>query len=204
MQSESVKKLIPEVRVEHSRPLPRNRGPGTEAYTLTEAEKTATKDWSPAELSSVGRKGMRRAVDARVAWFGIIRDVKEDQDADTTTLLVEMKYFDGFTDRHLQIVSIYGAGDFTARIPGTGYKLKMLSLVRVYGKVTVEHKGIPEVAADFVRSWNWKLLSFMPYGTDHSNQKWAKLRNIIDDRNVYDSNPNEAYYEKLLGKRPAE
>jgi hypothetical protein len=115
-----------------------------------------------------------------------------------------MKYFDGLTDLHLQIVSMSGAGDFTVKIPGTGHKLKALSLVRVYGKVSAEREGMPEVSADFVRSWDWKLFAFMPYGKDRSNPKWVKLRKIEDELDVYDSNPTNAYYEKLLGKRSAD
>ncbi len=44
----------------------------------------------------------------------------------------------------------------------------------------------------------------MPYGKDRSNEKWVKLRKIENDLDVYTSNPNDAYYANLLGKRPAE
>jgi len=196
----------PPVRVEHSKPAPRDRGLGTQAYAPTEAEKAAIKDWKPAELNSGSDKVEKLVgnIDKRVAWFGIVREVKEDKGADATELLVEMKYFDGLTDLHQQIVSISGAGDFTVKIPGTGHKLKPLSLVRVYGKVATEREGLPEVSADFVRSWDWKLFAFMPYGKDRSNPKWVKLRKVEDELDVYDSNPTNAYYEKLLGKRSAD
>jgi hypothetical protein len=194
------------VRVEHSKPLPRDTGLGTQAYAPTDAEKTAIKEWKSAELNSGTDKveNLLGNVDKRVAWFGIIREVREDKESDTTRLVVEMKYFDGLTDLHLQIVSINGAGDFAVKVPGTGHTLKTLSLVRVYGKVTGEREAMPEVAADFVRSWDWKLFAFMPYGKDHSNPKWVKLRKVEDELDVYDSNPTNAYHEKLLGKRSAD
>jgi hypothetical protein len=191
------------VRVEHSKRLPRGRGLGTQTYAPTDAEKAATKGWKADELDPGGAlEKLTGNIDKRIAWFGIILEIKEDKESDTTRLVVEMKYFDGLTDLHLQIVSINGAGDFAVVIPGTGHKLKSLSLVRVYGKVAAEPEGgIPEVSADFVRSWDWKLFAFMPYGKDHSNPKWVKLRRIENELDVYDSNPTNAYYEKLLGKR---
>ena len=194
------------VRVEHSKPQPRNRGLGTQKYAPTEAEKAAIKDWKEAELGSGGDRAEKLTgnVGKRIAWFGIVREVQEDKESDSTRLLVEMKYFDGLTDLHLQIVSINGGGDFAATISGVGHKLKPLSLVRVYGKVAGEPDGVPEVAADFVRTWDWKLFAFMPYGKDHSNPKWVKLRKIEDELDVYDSNPRDSYYEKLLGKRSSD
>jgi hypothetical protein len=194
------------VRVEHSKPLPRGLGLGTQTYAPTDAEKAATKGWKATELNTGGDavEKLTGNIDQRIAWFGIIREIKEDKESDTTRLVVEMKYFDGLTDLHLQIVSINGAGDFAVIIPGTGHKLKPLSLVRIYGKVAAEPDGVPEVAADFVRSWDWKLFAFMPYGTDHSNPKWVELRKIEDEQDVYDSNPANAYYEKLLGTRAAD
>jgi hypothetical protein len=194
----------PAVRVEHSKPLPRGQGLGTMTYSLTDAEQAGTQGWKPEELSGANMsEKLTGNLDKRIAWFGIIREIMEDKDSDSTRLLVEMKYFDGLTDLHQQIVSINGAGDFAVKIPGTGHKLKPLSLVRVYGKVASEKDGVPEVAADFLRSWDWKLFAFMPYGKDHGNPKWVKLRQIPED-DVYDANPREAYYEALLGKRPKE
>ena len=53
-----------------------------------------------------------------------------------------MKYFDGFTDVHLHVVSIFGAGDFRAVLRGTGHKIKRLSLARVYGKVATQEDNM--------------------------------------------------------------
>jgi hypothetical protein len=69
-------------------------------------------------------------------------------------LLVEHKYFDGLCDPDLQIVSVYGAGDFTASIRAEADKIPMLSLVRVYGKVSKAKDGTPRVEADYVRVWD--------------------------------------------------
>src|SRR6186713_623022 len=102
----------PAMRVEHSKPLPRGGNLGTQRYAPTAAEKAVINDWKPAELASGGAKVEKLTgnVDQRVAWFGIVREVKEDKEANKTQLVVEMKYFDGLTDMHLQIVSIMEPG----------------------------------------------------------------------------------------------
>lgn len=193
----------PAMRVEHSKPLPRGGNLGTQRYAPTAGEKAVINDWKPPELASGSAKieKLTGNVDQRVAWFGIVREVKENMEASKTQLVVEMKYFDGLTDMHLQIVSINGAGDFEVTIPGVGHKVKPLSLVRVYGKVAAERDGVPEVSAEFVRAWDWRQFAFMPYGKDRSNPKWVKLRKVEDELDVYTSNPTDVYYEKLLGKR---
>jgi hypothetical protein len=191
------------VVVEHSKPIPRTRsGLGTTRYSRTPAEAKSTQAWSDAELKS-GRpdtSSLKGLVGKRIAWFGIVREVVEETAKNETRLTVEMKYFDGLTDLHQQIVSIFGAGDFHVVIPGTGHAIKRLSLVRVYGEVASETDGIPTVAAQFVRVWDWKLFAFMFYGKDQSNPRWVKLRQV-DTFSVYSSAPNEDYYELRLGKR---
>ena len=191
------------VYVEPSKPTSRGDMLSTQAYTPTKLEKGATKDWTEKELESGSPEvqTLKGKNDRRIAWFGIVRDIKEDKQKKQTRVLVEMKYFDGMTDLHLQIVSLSGAGDFRVLIPGVGHKLKNLSLVRIYGKVTGEAEGVPLVSADYVRSWDWGLFAFMPYGRDNSNPKWANLRKVrVDDMRVYSSRPNRQYYEDRLGK----
>ena len=193
--------------VEHSKPLPRGDVLGTQAYAPTKLEKEATKDWTKEELGSGSPevKTLKGNKDHRIVWFGIVRDIKEDKQKKQTRLLVEMKYFDGMTDLHLQVVSLAGAGEFLAVIPGVGHKLKNLSLVRVYGKVTGETKGVPLVSAAYVRSWDRGLFAFMPFGDDKSNPQWVKLRKVkAGDMDVYSSNPDRQYYEDRLGKRALE
>jgi hypothetical protein len=194
----------PTVRVEHSKPSPAPAiGLGTQFYRPTEVEKERTKGWKREELES-GKPDvttLHGAAGRRVAWFGIVREVREDTAAGATRLLVEMKYFDGLTDTHQQIVSLYGAGDFRADVTGVGHKIERLDLVRVYGTVMKEKDGVPEVAAEYVRCWGWGGFAFMDYGEDKSNPEWVKLRRAKEEEDVYASRPDRAYYEGLLGKR---
>lgn len=193
----------PETRVEQSEPLvapmPMR---DTMEYQATAAEKEASKDWKKAELASgaPGIDGLQNKVGQRVCWFGIVREVREDKEKNETLVLAEMKYFDGQIDVHLQVVSIFGAGDFRAALRGTGHKIKPLCLARFYGKVTKEEGGIPLVAADYVRVWDWGLFAFVDYGKDKGNPKWRKLRTVADDE-VYSDQPDDAYYEERIGKR---
>jgi hypothetical protein len=206
------------VLVEHSQPLPRGGpGLGTRAYVPLPDEAQAIKGWSEEELNSGSpeTKSLHGRVGKRVAWFGIVRNVEEHKNRRETVLDVEMKFFDGFTDAHQQVVSLYGVGDFHVVIPGTGYRIKRLALVRVYGTVlndsglndSGEHEsgmrepgGVPVVSPEFVRVWDWKLFAFMPYGKDHSNPNWVKLRKM-DESRIYSSRPDVAYYEQILGSR---
>lgn len=188
-------------RVEHSKSLSRDGAAlGTSVYEPTAAEKRVVKNWTEEELAtgSPDTNSLSGLKGRRVRWFGVVRTVTENAKENETRLLVEMKYFDGLTDLHLQVVSINGAGDFQVVIPETGHKLKPLSLVRVYGKVTGEAAGIPTIAADYVRAWSWGQFTFMPYGQDHSNAEWVKLRKTAAD-DVYTSAPSRKYYEQLLG-----
>jgi hypothetical protein len=192
----------PPVRVEHSKSLPRPEGGlATQFYEATDSEKAVTKDWKPRELAATTDKVLLKdvAVGQRVGWFGIVREMREEGAMESTHLLVEMKYFDGLTDTHQQIVSICGGGDFVVVIPGKGYKIRTLELVRVYGTVSKVDGGVPHVAAEYVRCWDWGQFAFMNYGKDKGNEKWAKLRQI-DPMDAYDSAPNDRYYEQRLGK----
>jgi hypothetical protein len=189
--------------VEHSKPLVRTTaGLGTTFYAMSPAEKKATNGWSEQELSSGSPKTttLKGAIGRRIAWFGIVREVVQDKTKNETRLSVEMKYFDGLTDLHLQIVSMFGAGDFRVVIPGMEHRIKKLSLVRVYGKVVSELDGLPVVSAQYVRVWDWKLFAFMPYGNDKSNPQWVKLRQVGKD-DFYSSGPDDRYYEERIGSR---
>ena len=189
--------------VEHSKPIA-HTGPdlGTTFYAPSPTEKKATKDWGDQELKSgtPETQTLKGRIGQRIAWFGIVRDVVEDKAKKETRLNVEMKYFDGFTDLHQQIVSIFGAGDFRVLIPGTGHRIKNLSLVHVYGKVEGEASGVPVVGAHFVRVWDWKLFAFMAYGNDNSNPKCVKLRKVGKD-DIYSAGPDDRYYKDRLGSR---
>jgi hypothetical protein len=191
------------VRVEHSKSLPPpGNSLGSKFYTPTKIEQQQTKAWKPAERNSgsAASAKLAGASGRRVSCCGIVREVKEDKQKSETSLLVEMKYFDGLMDTHQMIVSIKGGGDFRVTIPGTGHKIKRLSLVRVYGKVTAAAGKPPTVTADYVRCWDWGQFAFMAYGTDKSNPKWVKLRKVSADE-IYSSRPTNRYYEQRLGKR---
>jgi len=193
----------PTVRVEHSKSLPPPGDTlGSKFYTPTKTEQARTKAWKPDERNSGSATSAKIAGKSgrRVSWCGIVREVREDKKTSETRLLVEMKYFDGLTDAHQMIVSINGGGDFRVTIPGTGHKIKRLSLVRVYGTVHDAAGKPPTVAAEFVRCWDWGQFAFMPYGKDTSNPKWVKMRKVPADE-IYDSRPKQRYYEQRLGKR---
>jgi hypothetical protein len=189
--------------VEHSKPIARtSAGLGTTRYHPTPTETAATKSWSKEDLNSGAPQitTLKVKPGTRIAWFGIVRHVDEDKTKNETRLTVEMKYCDGLTDLHLQIVSLYGAGDFKVIIPKTGHGIKKLSLVRVYGQVVGDPNSVPLVEARFVRDWDWKLFAFMPYGEDKSDPQWVKLRKVGND-DVYSDEPDEQYYEARLGPR---
>lgn len=135
-----------------------------------------------------------------VGWFGIVREVSHDNKSKHTRMLIEHKYFDGLTDLHLQVVSIYGAGDFAVQFSNKVENVLPLSLVRVFGKVSKGKDNIPEIAPEYVRVWDWGLFTFMDYSIDKSNPKWVKLRTVSGER-VYSSRPTKKYYEDRLGKR---
>ena len=158
------------------------------------AEEAAQDPFSEKDYTLTGKTGKP------VGWFGIVREKKFDEKRNATKLLLEMKYFDGMTDLHIHVVSIYGAGDFTAELPGKADVLAMLDLVRIYGKVAREEKGIPEVAPEYVRVWDWGLFTFMDYGKDKSNPQWVKLRKVTGP-DVYSPRPTKKFYEDRLGPR---
>lgn len=138
--------------------------------------------------------------DKFIGWFGIVRGIEEDKTTNTTSLLVENKYFDGLTDTHIMALSFNGGGDFSARLSGIGLGVKELSLVKVYGVVQSETDSIPEIKAEYVRQWDWGKFTFlMIYGKQKGNTKWQKLNKAGEK--IYNPFPDQKYYEDRLGKR---
>jgi hypothetical protein len=135
-----------------------------------------------------------------VAWFAIVREASFNNQAQRTELLLEHKYSDDLTDAHLQVVSLYGAGDFRAILTGKPGHIPPLGLVRIYGVLSIGADGLPVIAVDYARVWDWGLFTFMDYGIDKSNPKWVALRHVTSEQ-IYSSRPNLEYYEQRLGKR---
>lgn len=192
--------------VEHAQALP-NPEPGTLAtsvYKPSEKEKDFFSKLSNEEqttgsvlhdYSITGKTG------TYIGWFGIVRNIEENQAANETKILVEHKYFDGLTDTHIMALSFNGGGDFTANLSGTGLGIKNMSLVKIYGVVKGEINKIPEVEAEYVRHWDWGKFTFlMAYGTQKGNTKWKKI-NKVKASDIYDPFPDQRYYEDRLGTR---
>lgn len=139
-----------------------------------------------------------------IAWFGVVRKIEEDADRNTTRLLVEHKHTTGLRDLHQQVVSAHGSGDFEVELSGRGLGLRLLALVRVYGRVAKSADGPPRVeAVTFVRHWDWGSWAFIgALGPDASNPEWKKLSTMTDNDRVYSANPGPSYYRKRLGARP--
>jgi HEAT repeat protein len=141
-----------------------------------------------------------------VAWFGIVREIVEDQARKQTVLTVEHKYFDGVTHQELLYVSFNGSGDFQAIIPGIGHQIGPLSLVRIYGTVSpAKDQQLPRVDAVFVRDWHWDTFTFSEaYGKQRGSEKWRELNHVHLDY-IFSPNPaspNGGYYRARLGDRP--
>jgi len=140
--------------------------------------------------------------DKYVSWFAIVREVNKDQTVPNRYhLLLEQKYFDGMTDCHIMLVSVSGSGDFMASVDADGTQsIPLFSLIRVYGKVTEEAGGLPQVSADYIRVWPWFAFTLTDLGgTDHSNPKWRKLCKLCKSGRVYKPYPTEEYYLSVLG-----
>jgi hypothetical protein len=134
--------------------------------------------------------------DKLVAWFGILRE--RTAKGATDTWLIEHKYYDGLNDFHIQLASLFGAGDFTITAADPKAQLQRHALVRVISTVTEEKDGVPHVKPEYIRVWNLGDYTFMDYGVDASNERWVKLRQKMNL--VYSPTPTVEYYEKLLGK----
>jgi len=202
------------VRAEDPKPIPvefikdkpeRQSGLGTKSYAPSTKEQPFFKKLAKEEVATgglIGEYDIAEKDKAYVGWFGIIREIRENKEKGETELVLEHKYFDGLTDLHILAISFNGSGDFKATLPGVGYKLKSLALVKVYGTVSGSgRKALPVVKAEFVRHWDWGTYTFlMASGKQMGSEKWRKLNSVkLDD--IYDPYPDDEYYEKRLGKR---
>jgi len=153
------------------------------------------------KMIPVGSYELHKQPGEYVGWFGIVRSITFDEETGASRLLVEHKYFDGLTDLHLHIVSLYGAGDFQVVLPGrvTPEQIPRLGLICAYGPVAAV-AAMAIVKAEYVRVWDWGLFTFMDYGQDKSNAKWVKLRKVDEDE-VYSPRPSLNFYIQRLGPR---
>jgi hypothetical protein len=87
-----------------------------------------------------------------------------------------------------------------ARLASSGENVPLLSLVRLYGTVTEEENGVPQVSADYVRVWPWLTFTFTDLGPgDHSNPEWEKYCKICKGGRIYKPYPTQDYYQEVLG-----
>lgn len=179
----------------------------TVSYQPSEQEKLFFKRLSADEVATgsdfddYNLKGKNKKY---VGWYGIVREIEEDKQNAQTTLLVEHKYFDGLTDAQLHAVSFNGSGDFQAELSGTGHQIPPLSLVKVYGVVTENEKGVPQIDAVFVRCWHWGAFTFLDdYGKQRGSEQWRMANRVqLDEIYAPWPHPCQHYYEDRLGKRP--
>lgn len=138
-----------------------------------------------------------------VSWFGVVRDAVEAKPGGVT-LLIEQKAFDGLTDCHIMLVSFKGLGDFRAVYFPGHEQVPPLSLVRIYGTVTTEKNGIPEVKAEYVRVWPQLTFTFSDDGPkDAGNPEWARLCTLCrQGKRIYNPYPAREYYVQTLGAAP--
>ncbi len=203
------------IEVEKQKPLP-HKNPeslGTTFYKPSKLEQPHLAEFKPEDLlpgNMSAANELQGRVGQQVSWFGIVREDKWVRAGGSRKeghheLLIEHKYFDGLTDAHQQIVSFAGGGDFKAILPFDEKELsfKTLTLVRCYGEVSSEKKGVPTVNVTFVRVWPWNNFAFMGLVNeatpDRTNKRWRKRIKVPDE--VYSAVPDTSYYKKLLGKR---
>ena len=137
-----------------------------------------------------------------ISWFGVVRGGAVGSEPGTSNLLIEEKAFDGFTDCHIMLVSFAGAGDFQATyVPGRE-TIQPLSLIRVYGMVTGEKNGLPEVSVEYLRVWPWMTFTFTDKGPKNTgNPEWAKLCQLCKQGGrIYNPYPEREYYLRTLGE----
>jgi hypothetical protein len=135
-----------------------------------------------------------------VSWWGIVRDIKRNPNGSGGTLLIENKYFDGYSDCYLfESISNNGRGDFETELTDLPGDLVPLVLVRVYGVITREQDNRAVVKADYVRVWHWGQFAFFSYGEDHGNPEWKKRVKLPADENPYILFGSKSYYLDHLG-----
>src|SRR6202035_1142565 len=146
MEVQPVKKLVPTGTL------------GTCGYQPTEKEAPFYNKLDPAERTTGSFQkeyNIQKKRNQYVSWFGIVRGIVDTKSDGTITLLLEQKFFDGLTDCHIMLVSLGGSGDFTATVGPIEGSIVPLTLIRVYGEVSGEKDGLPQVNVEYLRVWPW-------------------------------------------------
>lgn len=126
-----------------------------------------------------------------VGWYGLVTEVERSESG--IVLTIQNKYSNGTTDCHMQTVSLYGAGDFSALVDSDNLDFPPLSLVKVYGVVGKSETGTPIVETELIRYWRWLSFNFSEYGLNAGLSK--KYRNMdLSDLKIYNSRPDGQYY----------
>lgn len=98
------------------------------------------------------------------------------------------------------LVSVGGSGDFNATLGPIEGTISPLTLVRVYGKVSGEKNGLPQVNVEYLRVWPWQTFTFTGLGpADKGNPQWAKYCKLCKAGGVYNPYPDRNYYLNVLG-----
>jgi hypothetical protein len=193
------------VETEKVKPLHPAGSLGTCAYRPTKVEDAYLKKVDAKERvtgSFMEPYSIQGKKDVYVSWFAIVRGVSTDvKDGKRRQLLLEQKYFDGMTDCHIMLVSVSGSGDFTANVETDGSEsIPMLSLIRVYGKVTGNVQGRPLLDAEYIRVWPWFAFTLTDLGPENKgNPEWRKLCRLCKSGRVYNPYPTEEWYQAVLG-----
>jgi hypothetical protein len=203
-QSSLAQKSSAQLIVEESKPLP---PPAQHVLGTIDYRPTAQENPFFERLGEEDRRtgdimqeySLQNKTGKYVSWCGIVRTIKNDFKALTTTATVEMKFFDGSQDSHMMSVDWHGDGDFTVDM-NTCVDIPLLSLIRVYGKVNNYKNGIPNLNAEYIRIWPWGLFNFMNL-SEHGDNHWTKLSKV-DEKDIYSAYPNFKYYSDRLGTPP--
>jgi hypothetical protein len=176
---------------------------GTCAYKPTDKESSFYKRLDPSETvtgSFMKSYSIHKKQGKYVSWFGVVRGIVDAKRDGGMTLLVEHKFFDGLTDCHIMMVSQPGGGDFHATLGPIAESIPLLSLVRVYGKVTDEKNGVARLGVEYARVWPWLTFTFTDMGPgNEGNPQWAKYCVLCKTGNVYRPYPDKTYYLQVLG-----
>lgn len=184
-------------------PLQLSDASGTCQYAPNGREKIYYKNLSAGETvngSAADPYSIHGKTNKYIGWFGIVRGISTADASGDVKLLVEHKFFDGSTDCRIMVVAASGGGDFVADVKIDPAMFPPLALARIYGVVTGEKDGMPQVFVQYVRVWPWHTFTFTEFGpADKSNPRWRRYAHTGPGWKVYNPSPTEDYYRTMLG-----